>query len=203
MKICIVSGCDNSGNSHRITRGMCSKHYNRWLKYDNVRVNHQPHRQNGMSLSKVILYEIDRSDQSENKCLETKATIRKKDGYGQITFDGKAKLLHRLVLEQFLGRKLVKGEQANHLCHNTKCINPYHLYAGTQADNIKDMMDAGRSVNPHNHYSGGAVLSSTIAVKIRKQFRNDDDLNRLAKIYGVSRRCIKNVVHWKSWKHVA
>lgn len=35
-----------------------------------------------------------------------------------------------------------------HTCHNDRCINLAHLYPGTQKQNIKDMIDAGRRYQP-------------------------------------------------------
>ena len=37
------------------------------------------------------------------------------------------------------------GQQANHKCHNSMCVNPRHMYIGTQQDNIRDMIKAGRA----------------------------------------------------------
>ena len=48
--------------------------------------------------------------------------------------------------------EIPKGKQINHTCHNPKCCNPEHLYAGTQQENVDDKYNAGRGI----HASGGA-----------------------------------------------
>lgn len=50
----------------------------------------------------------------------------------------------RLVLEERIGRPLSRTEIARHTCHNPPCWNDAHIVIGTQADNVADMIDAGR-----------------------------------------------------------
>ena len=68
---------------------------------------------------------------------------RNASGHGVVTFEGRQLLLHRLVLEVRLGRELAEGEQANHACHRPACINPDHLYVGTQRENLQHYCRAG------------------------------------------------------------
>lgn len=61
-------------------------------------------------------------------------------GYGQIAYPkGVRHYAHRLVV------RAVKGEVIRHTCDNPPCCNPAHLLKGTQAQNLQDMRDRGRS----------------------------------------------------------
>ena len=48
--------------------------------------------------------------------------------------------VHRLALERKLGRPIKPGFFALHLCDNKSCVNPDHLYEGTDKDNQQDRM---------------------------------------------------------------
>lgn len=82
-------------------------------------------------------------------------------GYGRIAgvvIDGKrytekemAMLAHRASWLLYRG-EIPEGEGAHgtvvmHTCDNPACVNPHHLRLGTQADNVKDMIQKGRKVS--------------------------------------------------------
>jgi hypothetical protein len=63
-------------------------------------------------------------------------------GYGRFYRDGAAVLAHRAAWGLF------RGEPADlrvlHKCDNPACVNPDHLFLGTQLDNIRDRDAKGR-----------------------------------------------------------
>jgi hypothetical protein len=69
-------------------------------------------------------------------------------GYRYAWIDGKNVALHRLALEQKLGRPIAPGMKALHSCNNPPCINQDHLREGTQRENILQMYAQGRG-NPN------------------------------------------------------
>lgn len=56
---------------------------------------------------------------------------------------GKSKYAHRLMWEEVNG-PIPHGMCVLHRCDNPPCIRPDHLFLGTKADNVRDMIAKGR-----------------------------------------------------------
>ena len=67
----------------------------------------------------------------------------KTDGYGQFKFDGKMRGAHRMAWLLTNG-EIPDGMLVCHTCDNPSCVNPNHLFLGTNQDNADDKMNKGR-----------------------------------------------------------
>lgn len=67
------------------------------------------------------------------------------NGYGIFKAGGKAVLAHRYSFEYHNGRKLSSSKEVVcHRCNCTYCVNPAHLYSGTQLINVEQANKEGR-----------------------------------------------------------
>lgn len=82
------------------------------------------------------------------------------------------------------------GKVVCHHCNTKLCVNPAHLYLGTQAENMADAQRDGLT---------GGRLSPDDVRSIRA---SDEDWNELAKKHGVDRNAIWALKTGRKWKHV-
>lgn len=126
-----------------------------------------------------------------------------KHGYGQVGLLGENKA-HRLSWILFKG-EIPKGLKVLHKCDIRNCVNPNHLFLGTQIENIRDMDSKGRR-RPSTKSAEKNPMSKLDRnlVKEMRLLYSDTDLSykNIGKIFGISTmtafRAIKNI----SWSTI-
>lgn len=133
----------------------------------------------------------------ENECWEWRAgKTRKVVGYGSFFWNNKRILSHRYSWEFHFG-KIPKGNSVLHKCDNSICVNPNHLYLGTQADNCKDMAKRERKEKTLKITNDGVKL-------IRELYKNRPELthSRISEEFGISRPHITCILNGTKRVHV-
>jgi len=118
-----------------------------------------------------------------------------KDGYGQIGLNGKMRRTHRVSWIIANGRN--PELLILHKCHNPSCINPNHLYEGSHALNMTDMVNAGRSGKGARNAQAKLTESQVRQIRIMPGTQQ-----ALAKIFGVSHTAIRRIKNDIRWKHL-
>ena len=139
----------------------------------------------------------------KNGCIEWTASTAGA-GYGQVRIKGQGYLTHRLSWMVNNGA-IPKGLRVLHKCDNKLCVNPKHLFLGTQADNIRDMMQKGRrgytGLPGARHHK--AKLTEADVLRIRRLL-SETDITRaeLTRVYRVSKSTIDHVANRTTWQHI-
>lgn len=88
-------------------------------------------------------YFQERCSPDASGCWQWTLTVRK-DGYGLCRRFGKIQYAHRLSYQMHVG-DIPVGLGVLHDCDNPRCVNPEHLFLGTQKDNMQDASRKGRN----------------------------------------------------------
>lgn len=115
------------------------------------------------------------------------------DGYGLFWYDHTSWLAHRFsyILHY---TNVADDLYVLHTCDNPACVNPTHLFLGTQHDNMLDM--AKKKRHPRHKLSVQAVA------EIRKRAAAGETQSALAKEFGVCQQSVCQIVHNKCYKYV-
>lgn len=119
-------------------------------------------------------------------------------GYGAIRINGRSVAAHAALYRATYGAT-EKGIVIRHSCDNPLCVAISHLLPGTQADNVRDMVERGRlRVGPRRR--GEEHHNSRLMEEDVRAIRSDPrGCQRLAKAYDVSLATIKRIRNRKVW----
>lgn len=158
---------------------------------------------------------VNKTDNTED-CWTWNASTRAK-GYGAFcylkdgqTINGRG---HRYSYEIHIG-VIPDGLFVLHRCDNPSCVNPNHLFLGTNQDNVNDMMRKGRHVSGGTYakdkakYNRGskhfnAKLTEDIVRSIRQEYiPNKIGYIKLAKKYNITVSHATLIIKNKIWKSI-
>lgn len=142
---------------------------------------------------------LDRVEQTREGCWEWTGS-RHRQGYGQLGTG----LAHREVYRITHGvprEDMGKIPAIRHRCDNPPCVNPLHLEAGTQGDNIEDYLRRGRERERRGN-PASAKLTEEIVARMRREARAGKSITELAKGEKVSLSGAFQAVRGKTWKFV-
>lgn len=134
IKKCSIEGCE----SPIIARGWCSLHYQRWMHHGDPLLTKTPNMVRGPSEFR-FWSKVEKTD----TCWIWGGN-KNQDGYGLFyPLSKKTAQAHRFSWSLING-PVPDGLYVCHKCDNPSCVNPDHLFVGTQTDNMRDCKNKGR-----------------------------------------------------------
>jgi hypothetical protein len=136
------------------------------------------------------------------------AAARDRDGYGVLSGPNRKQLrAHRVAWMLAVG-PIPDGLHVLHRCDNPPCVNPAHLWLGTNADNSADMARKGRAATglangaytqadrrPRGEAHGRAKLTDADVAAIRAAYGSGEAQADIARRYNVGRAHVWRIVH--------
>lgn len=170
------------------TKGMCGRHYYLYKMYGDPQKYKKVDRKAPMAIRFWGRVALTADDQ---RCWEWQGHLRA-NGYGDIWIDKVRYRAHRYAWF------LVKGYHSTlflcHTCDNRKCVNPNHLYEGTNRDNVDDILERG---NPR----WMKYISKEQYISIKEMLANQHTIRDVAKQFQYSEALISSIKHGKHWTH--
>jgi hypothetical protein len=120
-------------------------------------------------------------------------------GYGELICNKRKFLAHRASYQAFIG-PIPKGLYVCHACDNVYCVNPSHLFLGTQKQNLEDMARKKRSTLGSKN--ARAKLNEDHVKAIKHLLVRGWTCAAIARLVGVSSSCISSIKQNKRWIHV-
>lgn len=124
--------------------------------------------------------------------------------YGTIWHDGGPKKAHKLSFEHYKG-PLPDGMRVLHNCpagDNSLCVNPEHLWAGTQAQNMQDAVAKGRmNVNRHHDLQPSTKVTEAQIAECIRMREQGCTLRQIGDVFGVDLSTIGRILR-KAMNHV-
>lgn len=121
-------------------------------------------------------------------------------GYGWFRTETGPELAHRVAWTLTFG-PVADGLHVLHRCDNRRCVNPDHLFLGTNADNVADKVSKGRQVGQPGARNPAARLTPEQVAAIRAEYaRGGVTLKQLGTKYAVHLTTVHLVVKNKKWK---
>ena len=108
---------------------------------------------------------------------------------------------HRFAYEEVVG-PIPEGMCVLHRCDTPSCVNPAHLFLGTQGDNNRDMgaKGRGRGWSRPGEANPASKLTAEKVAELRARAACGDSQYALAAAYGVAQATVNYAVLRRTWK---
>lgn len=137
---------------------------------------------------------------ADTECWEWLA-LKDKDGYGRFYIGKKNLLAHRVAYAAYY--KIDPGNLlVCHRCDNPSCVNPAHLWLGSNADNLADMKNKGRSHSCRGERGSRTVLTPSDVYQIRELVSSGLTHRQAGRAVGIGKSQVGRIMRGEQWAHI-
>lgn len=141
-----------------------------------------------------------------------KKTSSKLD-YGLFRHIDKMRSAHRVAWELTHG-PIPGGTCVLHRCDNPPCVNPDHLFLGTQVENLRDMVSKGRAVYFSDKGKGvpkgtrigsknpNSLLTEELVFELRHVHASGMTFSEMSEKFKISKTTLRNAVLGRTWSRL-
>jgi hypothetical protein len=109
---------------------------------------------------------------------------------------------HRVAYYLYTGHKPTSEEYICHTCDNPMCVNPHHLFLGTQYENMQDMVRKGRNAPTDGENNARHKLSKNDVIEIRRLKSVGVKRRNILKEFPIGTAQYSRIILNKSWKGI-
>jgi len=121
-----------------------------------------------------------------------------RQGYGNLNYKKIPSLAHRVSWMVYVG-EIPNGIKVCHRCDIPSCVNPQHLFLGTQKDNVNDAVLKGKFEGRRQGKRRNKLTINQVN-EIRHLSSQGKQRKELEKLFCVSQTCIAKILTGVSWK---
>ena len=194
MKTCSITGCEKTAHA----RTFCITHYSRWRTGRDLTAPYRlQDRDDDVRFDAAV-----EMDPNGGCWLWSAATSD--FGHGVTSYAGQPIRAHRRAYERWRGPIPAELKVCHH-CDVPQCVNPDHLFLGTQADNLADMVRKGRwgeSRTLRGAANGNSRLTEAEALQIIADVAAGRSKTEVANDNGITRTAVYLIVKGQNWSHL-
>lgn len=123
------------------------------------------------------------------------------EGYGIFRLDSDSTILSHRYSYFISNNKELSDLFILHKCDNPACVNPDHLFLGTQSDNL---LDASSKLRINGENNSNNKLEEVDVLRIKERYKNKESMTEIYKTYSdlVSYMTIVRICHNYRWKYL-
>ena len=149
-----------------------------------------------MSSVEKFWLRVDRRGADE--CWPWTGAYHGKRAYGSFYFGRRERVAAHRFAFQLANGPIPDGMCVCHRCDVRGCVNPAHLFLGTDADNKRDMFEKGRVPSGERHWRSRLTTSAV------EEIRSSSEPNHVLAIrFGVCRSTVSMARRGKRWQGIS